>query len=118
LNNIREISTINEKTIRKVQGKEVVLFRQSTLPILRLSDILEVPGTSDRQQDEEYTVVIVSHGDRTFGLVVDELIGQQEVVIKSLGRYLATIKGIAGATILGNGTVALIVDTNSFFREG
>lgn len=118
LNNIREISTINEKTIRKVQGKEVVLFRQSTLPILRLSDILEVPGTSDRQQDEEYTVVIVSHGDRTFGLVVDELIGQQEVVIKSLGRYLSTIKGIAGATILGNGTVALIVDTNSFFREG
>ncbi|MEN1759426.1 chemotaxis protein CheA [Anoxynatronum sibiricum] len=113
LNNIREISTIQESAIRKVQGKEVVLFRQSTLPVLRLSHLLSVPDENEKQ--EENTVVIVNHGDRTFGLVVDELIGQQEVVIKSLGRYLSGIQGIAGATILGNGTVALIVDTNSFF---
>lgn len=113
LNNIREISTIQENAIRKVQGKEVVLFRQSTLPVLRLSHLLSVPEEKEKQ--EENTVVIVSHGDRTFGLVVDELIGQQEVVIKSLGRYLSGIQGIAGATILGNGTVALIVDTNAFF---
>ncbi|SMP47400.1 chemotaxis protein CheA [Anoxynatronum buryatiense] len=113
LNNIREISTIQESAIRKVQGKEVVLFRQSTLPVLRLSHLLSVPEENEKQ--EENTVVIVNHGDRTFGLVVDELIGQQEVVIKSLGRYLSGIQGIAGATILGNGTVALIVDTNSFF---
>ncbi len=114
LNNIREITTIQEENIRKVQGKEVVLFRQTTLPILRLADLLSVEGLHERESDEEFTVVIINHGDKTFGLVVDALIGQQEVVIKSLGRYLATIKGIAGATILGNGTVALIVDTNSF----
>ncbi|RQD67776.1 MAG: chemotaxis protein CheA [Tindallia sp. MSAO_Bac2] len=115
LNNIREISTIKEEQIRKVQGKEVVLFRQSTLPILRLSGILNVPPLEEKTQTDEYTVVIISHGDRTFGLVVDELIGQQEIVIKSLGKYLNGIRGIAGATILGNGTVSLIVDTNSLF---
>lgn len=114
LNNIREITTIQESVIRKMQGKEVVLFRQSTLPILRLSQLLSVEGEYEGGASDEHTVVIVSHGDRTFGLVVDELIGQQEVVIKSLGKYLSTIKGIAGATILGNGTVALIIDTNSF----
>lgn len=115
LNNIREISTIQENQIRRIQGKEVVLFRQSTLPILRLSEILTVPPSEEKIASHEYTVVIVSHGDRTFGLVVDELIGQQEIVIKSLGKYLNAIRGIAGATILGNGTVALIVDTNSLF---
>lgn len=114
LNNIREITTILEENIRKVQGKEVVLFRQTTLPILRLANLLSVETTYHQEPDEEYTVVIINHGDKTFGLVVDALIGQQEVVIKSLGRYLSSIDGIAGATILGNGTVALIVDTNSF----
>ncbi|SFH49773.1 two-component system, chemotaxis family, sensor kinase CheA [Tindallia magadiensis] len=115
LNNIREISTIEEGQIRNVQGKEVVLFRQSTLPIIRLSEILKVPAVENKEVTDEYTIVIVSHGDRTFGLIVDNLIGQQEIVIKSLGKYLSTVKGIAGATILGNGTVALIVDTNSLF---
>ncbi|SDY91166.1 chemotaxis protein CheA [Tindallia californiensis] len=115
LNNIREISTIEEGQIRNVQGKEVVLFRQSTLPIIRLSEILEVPPVENKETTNEYTIVIVSHGDRTFGLIVDNLIGQQEIVIKSLGKYLSAARGIAGATILGNGTVALIVDTNSLF---
>lgn len=113
LNNIKEITTITADSIRKVQDNEVVLFRNSTLPILRLSKLLNVPNCIiDR---EELTIVIVKKGDKMAGVVVDELIGQQEIVIKSLGKYLSSIKGIAGATILGNGSVALIIDTNSFF---
>ena len=113
LNNIREISTIESSDIRRVQGNEVVLFRNATLPILRLSELLDVPNTDKNR--EEYTIVIVRRGDKEAGIVVDELIGQQEIVIKSLGKLLLNTKGIAGATILGNGSIALIVDTNSFF---
>lgn len=113
LNTIKEITTIPSKDIRKVQNNEVVLYRNATLPILRLSTLLNVDSL--HEDDEEYVVVIVKKGDKTAGLVVDELIGQQEIVIKSLGRFLSNIRAIAGATILGNGSVALIVDTNSFF---
>ena len=114
LNNIKEITTIASNTIRRVQNNEVVLYRNTTLPILRLSNLLNVEVEANNE-DEEYIVVIVKKGDKTAGLIVDHLIGQQEIVIKSLGKFLSNIKAIAGATILGNGSVALIVDTNSFF---
>ncbi|MCT4564081.1 MAG: chemotaxis protein CheA [Maledivibacter sp.] len=113
LNSIKEIATIKSNTIRKVHNQEVVLFRNSTLPILRMNNILQVDTAS--QDKEEMIIVVVKKGDRTAGLVVDNLIGQQEVVIKSLGKYLSGIKVIAGATILGNGQIALIVDPNSLF---
>jgi len=123
LNSIKEITTIEKSSIRRVQKNEVVLYRDSTLPILRLSELLNVPNTNndidsdnfDEDVDEDVIVVIVKKGDKDAGLIVDKLIGQQEIVIKSLGKYLSTIRSIAGATILGNGSVALIVDTNSFF---
>ncbi|WZL74865.1 chemotaxis protein CheA [Clostridiaceae bacterium 35-E11] len=113
LNSIKEIVTIQAKDIRKIQHQEIVLYRNTTLPILRLADILEI---SNRNDDEtNLTVVVVKKGDKTAGLIVDDLIGQQEIVIKSLGKFLSGIKIIAGATILGNGQVALIIDTNSLF---
>ncbi|SHI79709.1 two-component system, chemotaxis family, sensor kinase CheA [Geosporobacter subterraneus DSM 17957] len=113
LNSIKEIITIKTASIRKVQNQEVVLYRNHTLPILRMNKILHV----DREEPakEDLTVVVVKKGDKTAGFVVDSLIGQQEIVIKSLGKFLSGIKVIAGATILGNGQVALIVDTNSLF---
>lgn len=113
LNNIKEITTIKTAAISKIQDQEVVLYRNSTLPILRLGEILAVEGI-DRDK-EELTIVIVKKGAQEVGLVVDSLIGQQEIVIKSLGKYLTGIKTIAGATILGNGSVALIVDPNQLF---
>lgn len=113
LNSIKEIATIKTDTIRKVQNQEVVLFRNNTLPILRMNEILQVD--TSHEDKEELIIVVVKKGDKTAGLVVDNLIGQQEVVIKSLGKYLAGIKVIAGATILGNGQIALIVDPNSLF---
>ncbi len=110
LNNIKEITTIEKKAISMVQNQEVVLYRNKTLPILRLGNLLDVKQTAEDK--EEMIVVIVRKGEQEAGLVVDSLIGQQEIVIKSLGKYLTGVKIIAGATILGNGSVALIVDPN------
>lgn len=67
----------------------------------------------DSQESESITVVIVSKGDKMAGLVVDSLIGQMEIVIKSLGKYISINKMISGATILGDGSVALIIDANT-----
>jgi two-component system chemotaxis sensor kinase CheA len=113
LNNIRIITTIEKSQISKVQNQEVVLYRNQTLPIIRLPEVLEVPDAN--RDSDTLTVVIVRKGNQEAGLVVDSLIGQQEIVIKSLGKYLGGVKAIAGATILGNGGVALIVDPNQLF---
>lgn len=114
LNNIKEITNIATKDITMVQNQEVVLYRNKTLPIIRMKEVLEIEY--DRTNEpEDLIVVIVKKGDVEAGLVVDSLIGQQEIVIKSLGKYLTGIKAIAGATILGNGSVALIVDPNQLF---
>ncbi|MBP2026420.1 two-component system chemotaxis sensor kinase CheA [Acetoanaerobium pronyense] len=113
LNNIKEITSIDTKGIRLVEKKEVVLYRGNTLPLVRLSE--ELMCAEVKELEDEATVVIVKKGEREIGLIVDNLIGQQEIVIKSLGKYLSFINQIAGATILGNGGVALIIDTNSLF---
>ncbi|MBS7528419.1 chemotaxis protein CheA [Fusibacter paucivorans] len=113
LNNIKEITTIDPAKITMVQEQEVVLYRNKTLPIIRMKDVLDFPSTEE--VPEELITVIVKKGEIEAGLVVDSLIGQQEIVIKSLGKYLTGIKAIAGATILGNGSVALIVDPNQLF---
>ena len=112
LNSIKEITSIEKDSIRNVQGQEVILYRNSVLPIIRLAEVLDVE-TSVVKDEEEITVVVVKKGNKNTGLIVDGLIGQQEIVIKSLGKYLAGIKDIAGATILGDGQVALIIDTNT-----
>ncbi len=112
LSSVGEISPISSKDIKKVQGQEVVLYRNKTLPIIRLCNMLGVEQTED---SDELIAVIVRKGDKEAGLIVDNLIGQQEIVIKSLGKYLSGTKYIAGATILGNGTISLILDVNSLF---
>lgn len=112
LNVIRDITTIDSETIRNIHGQEVVLNRGNVLPILRLNRVLEVEG-SISETEKEPVIVIVKKGEKNTGFIVDSLIGQQEIVIKTLGKYLSGIKFIAGATILGDGQVALIVDTNS-----
>lgn len=112
LNVIRDITTIKTDSIRNIHGQEVVLNRDSVLPIIRLSKVLDVEA-SIAEDEEEMTIVIVKKGEKYAGFIVDSLIGQQEIVIKTLGKYLSGIRFIAGATILGDGQVALIVDTNS-----
>ncbi len=113
LNNIKEITDIDTKNIRYIEKKEIVLYRDKPLALVRLSSVLDCQ--TQHELGEEMTVVIVKKGDKELGLIIDSLIGQQEIVIKALGKYLNFVKEIAGATILGNGGVALILDTNSLF---
>lgn len=107
-------STINITSgdIKTIQNKEVILLRGQIIPIIRLADVLNVPET-EVASSEDLFVVVVHMGDQKAGIIVDNLIGQQEIVIKTLGKLLAGIKVIAGATILGNGQVALILDVGT-----
>ena len=84
------------------------------VPLLNLSEIFNVPVFE--QIDEYISVVIVRKGDKMAGLLVDSFIGQQEIVLKSLGNYLTSVFAISGATILGDGQVALIVDCNALIK--
>ena len=111
LGNIQTLESIQPSEIKFVQQKEVINLRGDVIPIIRLNEVLGCEST--KGADEEMIVVIVKKGDRMAGLVIDELTGQQEIVIKSLGKYIGKSKVISGATILGDGEVALIVDPNA-----
>lgn len=110
LGSIQIIEDIPVSDIKYVQTKEVVNLRGSVIPIISLDEVLDIESSNE---EETLTVVIVKKGDRLAGLVVDKLIGQQEIVIKSLGKYISNSKIINGATILGDGEVALILDVNT-----
>ncbi|MDR7865478.1 MAG: chemotaxis protein CheA [Sporomusaceae bacterium] len=110
-------STINitPGDIKTIQNQEVILLRGQIIPIVRLGNVLGVPESGNEGAEELY-VVIVHMGEQKAGVIVDTLIGQQEIVIKSLGKLLASIKVLAGATILGDGRVALILDVGSIMQ--
>ncbi len=111
LSNIQTIESIRPDEVKTVQQKEVINLRGTIIPIVRLSEVLGCESLKD--PNEDLVVVIVKKGDKMAGLVIDELTGQQEIVIKSLGKYINKSKLISGATILGNGEVALIIDPNA-----
>ena len=113
LGSIREIDSIAPSDIQMVRNQEVIMLRNTVIPIVRLDQVLSVRGRVPDSEKKNLTVVIVRKGDKLSGFVVDSLIGQQEIVIKSLGKLLSGVRWIAGATILGDGNVALIVDVNS-----
>jgi two-component system chemotaxis sensor kinase CheA len=108
-------STINivPGDIRTIQQQEVILLRGQIIPLVRLGRRLGIAQAIDFDAEQELYVVIVQSGDNKIGLLVDSLVGQQEIVIKSLGTILTGIKQIAGATILGDGQVVLILDVNA-----
>ena len=112
LNSIVTVEEILPEDIRYVHTKEVINLRGSVIPLVRLNEVLDIDPIEkdeDAIEDEGEIVVIVKKG----GLVIDKLLGQQEIVIKSLGKYIHVPKMISGATILGNGEVALIIDSNT-----
>ena len=111
LGSIQTIEDIEPSDIKTVQSKEVIHLRGMVIPIIRLEHVLDTE--SKRDANENMVVVIVKKGDKLAGLVVDELIGQQEIVIKSMGKYINKCKFISGATILGDGEIALIIDANA-----
>ena len=113
LDSIQSIEDVSPSDIKFVENKEVINLRGSVLPLIRLNEVLDTEST--KNPDEDMVVVIARKGDQLAGLVIDELMGQQEIVIKPLGKYTNKCKLISGATILGDGEIALILDTNSIF---
>ena len=111
LGSIQTLEDIHPSDIKLVQNKEVIHLRGTVIPLIRLNEVLDVE--SKHSDDENLTLVIAKKGDKLAGLVIDELIGQQEIVIKTLGKYIKQCKFISGATILGDGEIALILDTNA-----
>ena len=111
LGSIQTIEDITPDDVKLVQAKEVIQLRDVVIPLIRLNEILDVESKKD--PNENLVVVVVKKGDKLAALAVDELIGQQEIVIKSLGRYVSKCKIISGATVLGDGEVALILDANA-----
>jgi two-component system chemotaxis sensor kinase CheA len=114
LSSIIETAIVMKKDVLNVHNQKVIDFRGKVIPLVYLNDIFEVP---QHEEDSKYlSVVIVRKGDKIAGLVVDSFIGQQEVVLKSLGNYLVSVFAISGATILGDGQVALIIDSNALIK--
>jgi two-component system chemotaxis sensor kinase CheA len=111
LGSIQTVENIPNTDVRMIQGKEVINLRGSVIPIIRLGEVLDCVKAEN--EPEEFVIVVVKKGERLAGLVVDELIGQQEIVIKSIGKYIKAHKIVSGSTILGNGEVSLILDVNS-----
>ncbi len=111
LGSIQTLEDIDPNEIEYVQAKEVINLRGTVIPLIRLNEVLD--NESTKSPDENLLVIIVKKGDKLAGLVVDEVMGQQEIVIKSLGKYINKQKIISGATILGDGEIALILDTNA-----
>lgn len=113
LGNINGIEDIPKNEISFVQSKEVINLRGTVIPILRLHEILDIEESGE--EAESLIVVVIKKGEQQVGLVIDDLLGQQETVIKSLGKHITYNKLFSGATILGDGEVALILDTNTLF---
>ena len=111
LGSIQTIENIPVGDVKTVQGKEVIYLRGNVIPLVRLTKELDVE--SHNAPDADLLVLIAKKGDRYAGIVVDELIGQMEIVIKNMGKFIGKSRLISGATILGNGEVALILDANA-----
>ncbi|QST01604.1 chemotaxis protein CheA [Pontibacillus sp. ALD_SL1] len=114
LSSIIETAIVKKEDIMHAHNKQVIDFRGNVVPLVSLEDVFEVPREVDK--GDYYSIVIIRKGDKMAGLVVDSFIGQQEVVLKSLGNYLQNVFAISGATILGDGQVALIIDSNALIK--
>jgi two-component system chemotaxis sensor kinase CheA len=116
LNSILEVLRVHKKDMYKVNQKDVIKLREQILPLVSIDEILNITRNGEAKCDFQ-NVVIVKIADKSFGIKVDELIGQKEVVIKSLGTYLGNIEGIAGSTIMGDGTVVMILDLSELMNQ-
>ena len=111
---VMETLRIRKKDMQTIQAREIMTLRNDIVPIMRMSSVL---GTKLEASDKDDNyVLVVKAGDKVVGIMVDELKEQMEFVIKPLGKYLGELKGIAGATILGDGQVALILDIPTLIR--
>ncbi|GLO67205.1 MULTISPECIES: chemotaxis protein CheA [Oceanobacillus] len=116
LSSIIETVVLPKNKIMLAHGKEVMDFRGKVIPIVSLASIFNVPAMEKKPDQQNYAIVVVKKGEKLTGLIVDAFIGQKEVVLKSLGNYLGEVFAISGATILGDGEVALIIDPNALVK--
>jgi two-component system chemotaxis sensor kinase CheA len=116
LSHIEEALDVPYEAIRTVHGRGLLTWRGTVIPVVRLSEALH--GCGESAQGKELHVIVMRYERRIAGVVVDQIINHQEIVVKSLGTYLGDIPGLAGATILGNGRVALILDVAKLFDGG
>jgi len=117
LSSITEVLRITPRSIHRVDRGEVMLWRDTTMPLLRLRRIFRLDGQGPDPDEQSFPVVAARWGEEKAGLVVDRLLGQQEIVIKNLGRMIGQATGISGATILGDGSVALIIDVPGLIKQ-
>ena len=113
LDAVSETTKIEASRLTDMKGRKAVTFRVYVLGIVSLAEILDLPNNMDEQ--ELLSVVVIHDNDRRLGIVVDNLHDRQEVVIKPLGEYLGDIQGISGATIMGDGSVILILDPHEMY---
>src|SRR5216684_8752631 len=117
LTSVEESLRIYSRDIRTVERREVFTLRDFTLPLLRLADAFHLGGERDEGPDTKWFVVVTRSGEKVAGILVDELVRQQEVVIKSIGERLKTIPGIAGATEVGEGEIVLVIDVGTLIEQ-
>ena len=113
LTSVEESLRIYSRDIRTVERREVFTLRDFTLPLLRLADAFRLDSHRDEGPDTKWFVVVTRSGEKVAGILVDALVRQQEVVIKSIGERLKTIPGIAGATEVGEGEIVLVIDVGT-----
>lgn len=116
LSSVLEVVRVPRAQVHSIKGKEIIRLRDSVLPIVHLGKIFNLNGSVNGEEKENLYIVVLGLAEKKLGIVVDGLLGQKEVVIKSLGSYLSNVRGIAGATILGDGTVRMIIDVAQIFR--
>ena len=107
---------IDVDAIKTIEKREVIELRKNTVPLLRVDQVFDL-ATFDKSDDRRLFVAIVGLAEKRMGFVVDELLGQQDVVIKSLGKALGFVKGIAGAAELGNQKTILVLDVAGLMSE-
>lgn len=114
--NIIETVDIHPSEKKRIQQQETIILREEVIPVYQLQELLELQNVSTFSSEHE-TILIAEVGDSRIGILVEEIIGQQEIAIKSLDRLLKGIRGFSGATVLGNGKIALILDVNSLIED-
>lgn len=114
LNSIIETAVYDQASILNTHKQKVIDFRGQVVPLVVLKKIFEIEDS--REGEQSISVVIIKKGEKMAGLVVDDILGQEEVVLKPLGNYLGNAFAVSGATILGDGKVALILDSNALIK--
>jgi two-component system, chemotaxis family, sensor kinase CheA len=114
LGSVLEVVRVQKQDISTINGNPVIRLRDTVLPLARLAQVMNV--SINGEEREWLYIVVVGLAEQRLGIIVDSLLGQKEVVIKSLGEYLGDVRGVAGSTILGDGTVIMIIDVGQFMK--